>query len=783
MTRNGSIPRRCVDSRRWSARSPARGHDASVRSGRRSSPDTGSAGRLRFPRLAQKKLVEIVCLRPLGTVEVTKLVEQAVRRTTVPSLLGQLRRLTRNWPKALTTTLDAYQRTDAIRVVDQHPYLRDAGAVPTLPADHELPRHIGRMGQPTWSVAKAMAVLNPLGAVAPRLVAEATGHPETDVTASLELLQSHGILRFSPRRSRWSFLLPLVEKVLIGQLGPYERRVLAKTAVDAIWSNRARCDAPDYLADQLANAGRLVDPGPAAQALLTRAAEEAADTRARQWLRAAAALTTDRGQRAEILLRQAVTCRSQGRFAEQLDTTGILLREPADQLPAELVLEIHLAHVSALHAAGDLASTEQIANGEPPPLPGSPAQGVVIRAAALYLLGRWRQVRELLADPEQSWRESAQARFHATLYGSLAGLWLGEREQFDRCLATLPHWRHSERQRHQQITQFAAALLTTGELAAARRLLADNPAPAQEWGPAERALLATHGTEFGTALELTRLSLVAAPTFGHGPSQTAGVARSAQLLLACGRIARGRDLLAAAVRARPVLGHLLAPAQAWITAILGEADQARDILEAALADVADTGTLVGTDQLRYAAVRAALLTGDVAALRRHQTEADRVARQLDTAQARLGSLLIRAIVQPRGDAGERALRLARHADQPHDLAVVIDHLVRAGAADPRLLAEAYEALGAVDALLLRCWMRPLMSRHDVPVPGRRAAVAENERLLAVLVAEGMSNKQMATILRVSERSVVGRLSRLFARAGHRSRVELAVAFLNENAEL
>jgi DNA-binding NarL/FixJ family response regulator len=80
-------------------------------------------------------------------------------------------------------------------------------------------------------------------------------------------------------------------------------------------------------------------------------------------------------------------------------------------------------------------------------------------------------------------------------------------------------------------------------------------------------------------------------------------------------------------------------------------------------------------------------------------------------------------------------------------------------------------------LLHRSVLRNLMRTHGIPVPGRQATVAENERLLAVLVTDGLGNKQIATLLDTSEKSVEGRLSRLFSRTGYRSRVELAAAML------
>ncbi|MCO1580396.1 hypothetical protein M8C13_32045 [Crossiella sp. SN42] len=100
-----------------------------------------------------------------------------------------------------------------------------------------------------------------------------------------------------------------------------------------------------------------------------------------------------------------------------------------------------------------------------------------------------------------------------------------------------------------------------------------------------------------------------------------------------------------------------------------------------------------------------------------------------------------------------------------------------GLGAPSLLCESYDRYGQLDALLSRSWLRTLMRGHGVTVPGRQTTVAENERLLAVLVTEGLGTQQLATVLQASARSVEGRLSRLFQRSGYRSRVELATAML------
>ncbi|GAB7045862.1 hypothetical protein [Catenuloplanes indicus] len=70
-----------------------------------------------------------------------------------------------------------------------------------------------------------------------------------------------------------------------------------------------------------------------------------------------------------------------------------------------------------------------------------------------------------------------------------------------------------------------------------------------------------------------------------------------------------------------------------------------------------------------------------------------------------------------------------------------------------------------------------MREHGLPAPGRAETLADSDRLLAALVADGLTDRQPAAATRSTEKGIEGRLSRLFLRTGHRSRVELAAAVL------
>ena len=90
-----------------------------------------------------------------------------------------------------------------------------------------------------------------------------------------------------------------------------------------------------------------------------------------------------------------------------------------------------------------------------------------------------------------------------------------------------------------------------------------------------------------------------------------------------------------------------------------------------------------------------------------------------------------------------------------------------------------EALTEFDALGAARWAEKA-GADLARLPGRRPAPAgeltQTERRVAALVAEGLSNKEVASRLFVSVRAVEANLSRVYAKLGIRSRTELARTF-------
>ncbi|ALV38136.1 hypothetical protein [Streptomyces sp. CdTB01] len=753
--------------------------------------------------LVDERLVDVVWLRPLDETGLAALISERAGAEPTAELVRHVGRLTRNRPKAVGIAIDALTAADGIRVVDLRTHLVRPDAVPTLRPQHRLLQELRGLGPTTWSVAKAAAVLHPLGDAMPELVAEATGLSQPEVTEALHALRANGIVRQARDGGRWIFRLPLVQRILMGQPGPYERRRLAEVAVTAVWAGRARCTDPDYLADQQACAGRMLDERRAKAELLAHARasmhgpsgsgfgggsagrpgfRSGSGANAGVWLRVAAELSSDETERVRILWESARVFAAQGRTAEGLATLESLLNDVSTQ-PActSLLIDIHLAHISMLRATGNQDVLNWLARGETWPWAPDPVIQAVTRAGASYALGQWQRVRELLDDiprhearpggpADQAGQHDYPAR-RAEVLASLAALWQGHPDRFTAHLSGPD----------QRGFPYTAALLTLGELTAAERTLSRSGGRPEHLALADQAVLAARRGEFTRALKLTRRCLAPGAMPSSDPSRIGMIQTAALILLARGQLRKTSELVDRGHGGgRAPLLHLLAVPQARAAMALGEHRQAAHILNQAVTYASNGDTVAGTDEIWFTSAQLAVATADRDRLDMCLREADKVASKLGTNRAVAHGLLVRAAIDPH--SGPAALNAARALGQPFELAMAIEHLVRVGAADPQSLREAYGLLGPLGTLLVRARMRTLMREHDVAVPDRQAVVEENERLLAVLVAQGFGNQQISALLGVSRRSIESRLTRLFSRSGYRSRLELAMAMLHDRPE-
>lgn len=719
-----------------------------------------AVGQAALDRLGQDGLVRQLTLRPLNSAEITEITAATFEARPDPLLVAQLRRLSAGLPAALVPLLERYRDTETVRVVDDCALLAQPRPRPSLPEDHPLLLHVRRAGPLAWSAAKALAVLCPLGAAAPELLGQALDCDEPTARRLVADLVDVGVLRRAG--TGWRFPVPLLATALAGCLGPYERRSLARRAITALWQRQASCADPGYLADQLAIAGSFVDRERARTELLASAAgSDGADER---WLRAAAELSGSPADRARTLLRHVTVSLRQGGYRQALASVATIDGELADTLTISELQELDRMRVLAGHANGD---TDALAAAAADPHPAR----VTGRATALLLTGRWHECDQLLAKHRTSQPDAASwlPRFIEAQAHLFSGRPAAARDCLRESARTLPANAEAHRG---DLAAFdvLATVLTRGAAAV--------PTPAASAPilptPALAVLAAGQG-RFDLAMDLARRAVATRVAAGHDATHTVLYHAAATIQLSRGRLSQGLELLSTARAFAPPLPYLLDGAEAMIEVALGRSDQARDRLRAALSAAARAGLVIETDRLWAQLAQLELARGEPTAARRCVTELDRVAEQLASPWAALRLALTGALVERDEVAAKQAVQLAGEVGQPFDTAEVTTTLVAHDLADPGLLTAAYRTLGELDALLHRAWLRKLMQERGVPIPGRRQTVEENERLLSVTVADGLGNKEIAAVLRTSEKSVEGRLGRLFARTGYRSRVELAMA--------
>ncbi|MFD8498771.1 hypothetical protein [Amycolatopsis sp. NPDC059657] len=748
-------------------------------------PESRQGLGLLFDRLRRDGLLRYVTLRPLPRSKYESEYTTALGATPEQALVERSWSVNRGWPATIAKSIRIADENDMVCKVDRHVFHTPWHGYPRLTETDEVVHWIRRKGALLWSAAKAVAVLDPLGPALPHLLAKAMNVTEPRAAELLTTLQQIGVLCYHRVDGTWRFRLPLVGATLRAVLGPFERRRLAKIAVDALWAGTAYSAYPGYLPDQLAYAGRMVDPERARQELLANAGRlTLADAdQAIAWLRAAAEVTSDRGDRAAILLTHAQMCLAHGlpRFA--LESSSTLLNTYLDDITPNNLVDVYLVHVGALFDSKDLDMLEKIAQGSWWPWPGGPLERGITRAFTQALLGRWRETHDLLHIVRQ---EPGAEEFHdiITMIGPSADLFLGLTAEFDEVVATLPARVGRGQRPIAELVSHSRALLALGELDRVEELLTRTREVEVNLGAPAKMAMAFYRGEFDESLNLARKNIATGPPHGCDANQSVMFQLAAMLQLSRGKLTRSRELLATARSRRAALPHVLAVPEAALEMMFLEYERARSLLLTAVGQAEDEGVVAQTDCLWITIATIAIHDGtgrDQLPECLHRLE--KIAAQIGTGPAEIHRLSVQALVNSDEHAAESALALLRRRGQPFEQATGIERLVRFGLVEPSLLVEAYEHYGAADALLRRAWLRLLMQQHGVAVPGRQVTVAENERLLAVLVSEGLSNKQIAQLLHSSDKSVEGRLSRLFSRTGYQSRVELAAAMLTGQFEL
>ncbi|MFD8498775.1 AAA family ATPase [Amycolatopsis sp. NPDC059657] len=212
---------------------------------------------------------------------------------------------------------------------------------------------------------------------------------------------------------------------------------------------------------------------------------------------------------------------------------------------------------------------------------------------------------------------------------------------------------------------------------------------------------------------------------------------------------------------------------------LGEPDRARALGWAAYERIS------GEDQLGlpWLLVRLAyleLIAGDSAKLRRLCAETKQLHARFGGTQFRAAELVLRGMVERDHAAAVESIEIMRRQGALTDLVcgcVVVALL----ADDPRpWFHEAYGIARSLGDDWLRLTIKSFMATSGLTPPRYRARHVEMstvEETIITLIQRGQTNRQIAASILVSEKTVENHLTRLFAKTGCRSRLDLATASL------
>lgn len=724
-------------------------------------------------RLVADGLARLVPLSPLSREASDTLVANLIQARPHTGLGNRVRRLSRGVPAAILAAIYGYQRAGSLLIADGYGYLLHPSWPSDLPPEHPLPVRLGELPAPAWTVAKAMAVLHPLRAQAPRVIAETLGLDALEIADALELLVDEGVLRAQPGGRGWQFTVPLWAEVFDHALGPYERRQLAQAVVTATWARTAHPRDARFRAEQLLRCSQYGEPRLFSESFQLGVVAINHDTwSAARWLGAAAEFAADSRQRWSTLVAHATASCQLGDFAAAARSTELLLHAPAADLPPGAALEVQLVHVIALWGLRDTDAVRRIAEGKQQ-LGQDPAHDAATRSAALCLLGSWDEAYQRLTEARRTWTAEQDSNGLAKIVLAVAGALTGRPGHFRDLLAQATGRRPASRSHTILVLVATRLLLALGDTRGSERLLDCAGLPSAQLAALDQALLAWQRGHWDEALHHGRMG--AHPAGSGQPGLSVLQHAVSSIMLGRGRPAEARAALAAARRAPGLMEHLLDAVDAAIARIFGDLQAAWEHVSHGIAYAARHAIVAHTEDLWLHAAKLAVARGDVDRARWAVRGAAQVAEIQQADRSRLFELLTRLTVERDAAAAREALSLARRVGQPEILARTLIATVEAGHGGTAMLGEAYDLFDGLHALLYRYRLRQLMRTHNMRVPRRAVTTAENDRLLATLIADGASNREVAAVLQTSIKGVEGMLTRLFARSGFHSRVDLVTA--------
>lgn len=684
----------------------------------------------------------VLDLGPLRETEIAELLARVapapLDEAVVPAVRAALGPLAGH-PGTVLATFDALRREDAFAEVLGHLCLRREPSLVALPRDHELVRNVEGLGEAGVQIVTVAAEAARLRVDDVLHVAAALGHELRRCGDVVDRLVAIGALACD-ENGRLSVPCSALTAALRRGFGVGRLRAVHRVMAEQLL--RGGTADMSAVADHVALAGVALPADPVWMPLLEREAiriVQVDPALAARWFRAALRHVEPGADHVRLL-----------RIVLHLLVRTAQYPELAEVVDAEVAVGVPECCRYELAAAAALAS---IHIGQPlgaavhDVLAGDPRARVPLRFAA-----RWFDERDPVSAPD------------------VAAAFSGFR------VNRLPDWEHDREHDELDVSESAEVEVTDGryDVVAMLRLVLGPCYGVPESGPlgVYRRLLRDYaGGEWSRVVSgARRLEL------GEAPTALRHVARllAAEVHSSSGDVRRAAQWFGLVDDSCPFIAL-----RAWVDLGITGPDRgwsAYDLVRRAV----ERGDNVGLSclLLRLGFIENGL--GNGAGLARAAGEARRWHERFGGTNLRAAELVLRGLSEKDHLVAAAAIALLRRTGNAAEL--MRTYLATASLCDDPVpwYAEALEFAQRLGEDWMDLRIRETMRKVGVVLPRARVArddFSDVELRIIELVRLGRTNRQIATTVRMSEKTVENYLTRLFVRTGCRSRLDLATASL------
>ncbi|ONI87835.1 hypothetical protein ALI144C_07780 [Actinosynnema sp. ALI-1.44] len=649
-------------------------------------------------------------------------------------------------PGTLVSTMADLRRRSRLVTVHGHLCLRDPRKPIALPAGHPLLREVDACGTLGRELVLLAAAGADFGVDEIPILASATGRSQLDYGRAVDQLVLGGVLE-ADVAGRLTVSCPALGAAVSEHDGDVTK-LHEQIATYLLGTSVRSGSGPSVLAGHIAAAGRAL---PSRPALVNRLRDDErlvplADTARHAAHRYAAWRHAGEGERRRRMAADHVSLLIHSAdYAQLAEFTGELAKGVAER-PEELAAAAALA---ALHL-------------------GQPVTGAVRTAVTGH--GRVPAALEF-AD---RWFAGAPVRLD-DVEPAFAPL---------RHWSALPttEWRTPRRREHSLNIEHAFAM---------RDLVAvfESVLGPHYGSPVSGPLAVYHRVRTAYAGEDWAAALSAARELELDPCADEVARQSARLHAAEMCHWRGEDRRSAAWLAAVSEEDCVFPVlRRWVD--IGRRFHAGDVTGALRAgwsscDSGQSHDAVGSSRLLRRMAEIAVDSGELLQARRIRDEAVRRYARQRTPDTLETMLYVRGIVDADSVQAQAAERLIRGRGNRFELSLVCQAVGRTSAQPRRWLREAFEIAKGIGAARLTARVKRTMEDRGVVVSvprGRRDQLSETQLRIIELIRLGRTNRQIALAVRISEKTVEKHLTRLFAKAGCRTRHGLATSGLGGRPE-